>query len=353
MTIRDLDILSAKAVVIGSGCAGLNAADWLVSLGEKDVLLITDGMKRGTSRNAGSDKQTYYKLSLAGGAPDSVLDMANDLIGEGVNGDTALAEAAGSAQAFLRLVQLGVPFPTNEYGEFIGYQTDHDERGRATSAGPLTSKLMTEALEREVVAKGVRVLEPVVAFHILKQNGRAAGVLAFDIAANRLKLVLAANIIAATGGPAVQLYRDHGIDLETELLEVRVCAQHHNGGAAVDSHWQTTLPGLYCAGEAAGSFGAYRPGGSALNATQVGSMRAAQHIVFETQRSIPELSDDLLAQAEEALDAVSLAGNPALLGCEMRREMSCAGAHMRDLSALDSLDKRLAALLGSRGSCTD
>lgn len=517
MTIRDLelDILSAKAVVIGSGCAGLNAADWLVSLGEKDVLLITDGMKRGTSRNAGSDKQTYYKLSLAGGAPDSVLDMANDLIGEGVNGDTALAEAAGSAQAFLRLVQLGVPFPTNEYGEFIGYQTDHDERGRATSAGPLTSKLMTEALEREVLAKGVRVLEPVIAFHILKQNGRAAGVLAFDTAANRLKLVLAANIIAATGGPAqvydasvfpesqcgmsgmliksgarmanlhqwqyglasvkfrwnvsgsyqqvlpryvsidehgterefitdafddpmeavrlcflkgyqwpfdvrkvggssqidllvhrenalgrrvymdfmhnprgldfsrlddetrsylestqtlqatpferllhlnapaVQLYRDHGIDLETELLEVRVCAQHHNGGAAVDSHWQTTLPGLYCAGEAAGSFGAYRPGGSALNATQVGSMRAAQHIVFEAQRSIPELSDELLAQAEAALDAVSLAGNPVSLGCELRREMSRAGAHMRDLSALDTLDKRLSALLESRGSCTD
>ena len=207
MNIRNLetDVLRARTVVIGSGCAGLNAADWLVSLGETDVLLITDGMKRGTSRNAGSDKQTYYKLSLAGAAPDSVQDMANDLIGEGVNGDTALAEAAGSAQAFLKLVQLGVPFPTNEYGEFIGYQTDHDTRGRATSAGPLTSKMMTEALEREVLRKPVRVLDNAVAFRILKQDGRAAGVLAIDTQTGRLKLVLCAHVIAATGGPA-QVY---------------------------------------------------------------------------------------------------------------------------------------------------
>ena len=67
--------IATRTAVIGSGCAGLNAADWLAALGE-DCLLITDGFNRGTSRNTGSDKQTYYRLSLAGDDGDSVGAMA-------------------------------------------------------------------------------------------------------------------------------------------------------------------------------------------------------------------------------------------------------------------------------------
>ncbi|MBQ7488338.1 MAG: hypothetical protein IJT77_12665, partial [Clostridia bacterium] len=77
--------------------------------------------------------------------------------------------------------------------------------------------------------------------------------------------------------PAIDLYKAHGIDLALERLEIRVCAQHHNGGIAVDRNWQSDVPGLYVCGEAAGTFGRKRPGGSALNSTQVGSMRAARH----------------------------------------------------------------------------
>ncbi len=58
--------------------------------------------------------------------------MAQDLFdGGSVNGDTALVEAACSARSFIKLANLGVPFPVNEYGEYIGYQTDHDLRQRA------------------------------------------------------------------------------------------------------------------------------------------------------------------------------------------------------------------------------
>lgn len=77
---------------------------------------------------------------------------------------------------------------------------------------------------------------------------------------------------------AIELYADHGIDLYREYLEIAVCAQHCNGGVAVDGNWQSDVDGLYVAGEAAGTFGVYRPGGSALNSTQVGSLRAAEHI---------------------------------------------------------------------------
>ena len=61
------------AVVIGSGCAGYNCADWLYDLGYKNIALLTEGRLLGTSRNTGSDKQTYYKLSLAGDEGDSVI----------------------------------------------------------------------------------------------------------------------------------------------------------------------------------------------------------------------------------------------------------------------------------------
>ena len=148
---REIPVIALDTLVIGTGCAGYNAADWLYDLGRKDIAILTEGVNIGTSRNTGSDKQTYYKLSIASDGADSVQEMAETLFSGGsVHGDTALAEAAGSLRAFMKLANLGVPFPTNEYGEYVGYKTDHDPRQRATSAGPLTSRFMTEALERSV-----------------------------------------------------------------------------------------------------------------------------------------------------------------------------------------------------------
>ena len=68
-----------NTLIIGSGCAGFNAADRLFSLGVKDVAIITEGINMGTSRNTGSDKQTYYKLSLCGDEGDSVRELAKTL----------------------------------------------------------------------------------------------------------------------------------------------------------------------------------------------------------------------------------------------------------------------------------
>jgi succinate dehydrogenase/fumarate reductase flavoprotein subunit len=76
--------------------------------------------------------------------------------------------------------------------------------------------------------------------------------------------------------PAIDLYASHGIDLYTERLEIAVCAQHCNGGLAVrNSRESTSLKDFYAVGECAGTFGVYRPGGSALNSTQTGSLFAA------------------------------------------------------------------------------
>jgi len=156
----DIDIVSASVIVAGTGSAGFCAADCLSMLGVTDMIMITDKIHAGTSRNAGSDKQTYYKLTLAGDEPDSVRDMAETLFSGGaMDGDVALAEAAWSARAFYHLVEAGVEFPHNRYGEYVGYKTDHDPRQRATSAGPYTSKSMVEHLQARVRAAGVPVLE--------------------------------------------------------------------------------------------------------------------------------------------------------------------------------------------------
>ena len=149
-----------NTAIVGSGAAGYNAADCLWRAGQHDILLLTENRLCGTSRNTGSDKQTYYKLTLSGSDGDSVREMAQTLFdGQCVDGDTALCEAALSAPCFLRLAELGVEFPRSRYGEYVGYKTDHDPRRRATSAGPYTSKRMTQMLEAAVCADGVPMLD--------------------------------------------------------------------------------------------------------------------------------------------------------------------------------------------------
>ena len=466
-SVYKIPSFSYHTLIVGTGAAGFNAADTLYNLGVTDIAILTEGISMGTSRNTGSDKQTYYKLTLAGGMPDSVRGMAETLFECGsMHGDIALCEAAGSAKAFFKLVSLGVPFPANEMGEYVGYKTDHDPAMRATSCGPLTSKLMTEALEKSVRAKNIPIVDGCRVIRLLTDENdgddttrqtKIAGCAALCEDAitqdNPAGLVffLCDNLVWAAGGPsaiykstvypesqtcahgalflagvkgasltesqygiastkfrwnlsgtyqqvlpryisvdkdgteheflndyfpdashqltaiflkgyewpfdprkifkdgrrgssavdlavfaelqkgrrvyldfmhnptcadkdgaldislleeiprqylsnsdalldtpiarlakmnpkAIKLYADHGIDLTSELLEIAVCAQHNNGGIAVDADWQTSVEGLYCAGEAAGTFGICRPGGTALNSTQVGSARAAQHI---------------------------------------------------------------------------
>ncbi len=462
-------------LIIGTGCAGFNAADRLYDFGIKDIAIITEGRFMGTSRNTGSDKQTYYKLSLCGADADSVRELADTLYsGGGVMGEHALCEAAYSTRCFMRLVELGVPFPTNEFGEYAGYKTDHDPRTRATSCGPLTSKYMTEALERSVISKGIEIIDFQRVIKILTKDNAVTGVALANTVTGDVSVIACKNVILCTGGPAcvykntvypesqhgaiglaidagaalsnmeqwqygiasikfrwnlsgsyqqvlpryisvdkngneneflyeklgtdslgfiflkgyqwpfdtkkadgssmvdilvaeqikmgnrvyldftknpkglengfdplpkeaydylerskallgtpierlekmnigaIELYSDHGICLYKEPLEIAVCAQHCNGGVAVDENWQSEINGLYAAGEAAGTFGVYRPGGSALNSTQVGSLRAAEHISkkastssFKPSYALPSIKYGLsnLAEIKDALSS--------------------------------------------------
>ena len=197
--------------VVGTGAAALSAALAVKNNREYNggVLVLTEGMNMGTSRNTGSDKQTYYKLATGINTPDCAANMAKDYFkGGSMHGDLALTEAMGSLRGFYRLVSLGVPFPSDRYGEYTGYKTDHDQFMRATSCGPLTSKYMTEALEAACKTAGVPFLDGYRAVQVLTEDGSAVGVVC--IAENEisddnpagLAVVLCGSLIWATGGPS-------------------------------------------------------------------------------------------------------------------------------------------------------
>jgi len=97
--------------------------------------------------------------------------------------------------------------------------------------------------------------------------------------------------LSAMNPPAIEIYKEHGIDLYSEPLEIAVCAQHNNGGFAVDMWWQSNIPRTFVIGEMAGTHGVKRPGGSALNAGQVGGLRAAEYIVNVYGCDLADYSD--------------------------------------------------------------
>ncbi len=146
--------------------------------------------------------------------PDSVRAMAQDLFnGRCMHGDIALCEAQGSVQAFMKLVNLGVPFPHDKYGSWAGYKTDHDPKARATSAGPYTSKMMFIALSEEVRKRKIKVLDNHHVVELLtdRDKMKVIGALAIDTKAknpqNAFVLFNAVNIILGTGGPG-DIYED-------------------------------------------------------------------------------------------------------------------------------------------------
>ncbi|MBN2477158.1 MAG: FAD-binding protein [Pirellulales bacterium] len=200
-----LPITWVHTLIIGSGAAGLNAAVQLKANGVDDVLIVTEGLQMGTSINTGSDKQTYYKLSMCGADADAPGILAETFFaGGGMHGDLALVEASLSARGFIHLVNLGVPFPRDAYGQFVGYKTDHDPRQRATSIGPYTSQAMCRALIRQVERLEIPVRQECNVVQLLTvgsgEDRRAAGALVLN-AEGALEAIGAENVVFAVGGP--------------------------------------------------------------------------------------------------------------------------------------------------------
>ncbi|MDH7602274.1 MAG: FAD-binding protein [Armatimonadota bacterium] len=240
----EVPVYHLNTVIVGSGAAGMNCAVHLyeffeqkgVSNPQDRIAVVTAGVGLGASRMSGSDKQTYYKLGTSPSVADSALDFARTLTAFGcMHGDVALAEAESSLREFYHLVQVGVPFPHDPEGAYIGYKTDHDPYERATSAGPKTSLYMSECLQKQAERYGIRVFDQqeVAKLINVSDNGtkRIAGVLTFDKSrlddpCCGLTLFLCENLVLAAGGPGelyeISVYPPsqigiHGLALEAGL----------------------------------------------------------------------------------------------------------------------------------------
>ena len=139
--------------------------------------------------------------------------------------------------------------------------------------------------------------------------------------------------------PAIDLYKSKGVDISKEYLEIALCAQHNNGGIAVDKWWQTSVRGLFAAGECAGTHGISRPGGSALNAGQVGSLRAAQFISQNPNAPIPKKEFLEIAQNVQIKTDKSAVEQIE----RVRRRMSDFAAAVRDKEKINAALKETIA----------
>jgi succinate dehydrogenase/fumarate reductase flavoprotein subunit len=211
LTVQGISIpvFFTHVLILGSGAASLSCAVHLNRMGCDDVTIVTDNSLGGTSRNTGSDKQTYYRLNDSGLVPDSPYAMADSYLeGGAMHGDIAFVEAQGSSQAFYNLVSLGVPFPHNRYGGYTGYKTDHDPSNRGISLGPYTSKVMIEKLRAEVSKMDILQLDHRDAVQLLKtEENRISGALFLDkkdTSSENLgfSVILSDHVVMGTGGPA-------------------------------------------------------------------------------------------------------------------------------------------------------
>jgi len=532
-----INVHHVNTVIVGAGAAGMNCAAHLYEFmsgkgvpdPEKRIAVVTAGIGLGASRMSGSDKQTYYKLGTSPDVPDSAEEFAKTLTAAGCcHGDLALAEAIGSLREFYHLVQLGVLFPTDSMGTFIGYKTDNDPFERATSAGPKTSRFMSECLQNQLEHYGVPIRDNQEVAHLLTvgsgQSKKVAGVVTIDNleAQNsnlsragprelKINVFLGSNIVLAAGGPgelykasvypkgqvgihglafkaglmaenltesqfglastkfrwnvsgtymqaiprifsadanggnqreflaeffpsmskmatniflkgyqwpfdpqriessqsslidilvfdetqkgrrvfmdflhnpvgnksmkdfhlddlepeaynylkkagalqstpierlrcmnplAIEIYKENGIDLYCEPLEIAVCAQHNNGGFAVDKWWQSNVPHTFIIGEMAGTHGVKRPGGAALNAGQVGGLRAAEYIVNVYGSGLPDYSkehSEIDGQLTDLIKKLATYKSPDGLVPEevieqIQNRMTASAGHIRELN---------------------
>jgi len=529
---QTVTIYRYNTIIVGSGAAGMNCAVHLYEfMGQKGVdnpqeriAVVTAGIGLGASRMSGSDKQTYYKMGTGPDVPDSAEEFAKSLTAAGCcHGDLALAEAIASLREFYHLVQAGVPFPHDPMGSYCGYKTDNDPYERATSAGPKTSKYMSECLQRHVEQYGIKIYDGQEVAYLLTvgsgESKQIVGVVTIDkkkvVRDNfAINVFFCANLVLAAGGPgelyktsvypkgqvgihglafeagligenltesqfglasikfrwnvsgtymqaiprifstdvdgnnehefltdffpsmskmatdiflkgyqwpfdpqrienlqsslidilvfsetqkgrrvfmdflhnpvgksgmkefdisalepeaaeylkktgafqdtpierlfamnppAIEVYKENGIDLYSEPLEIAVCAQHNNGGFAVNKWWQSNIPRTFVIGEMAGTHGVKRPGGSALNAGQVGGLRAAEYIVnvygcpledgpdySDKQADIDRQLSRFVAKLEGYKSSSGLVPEEVIE--EIQGRMTASAGHIRELS---------------------
>lgn len=129
--------------------------------------------------------------------------------------------------------------------------------------------------------------------------------------------------------------RDLGLDITKEPIEVKPGTHYCLGGIHINERTESSIPGLYAAGEVAGNIhGANRTSGNALAETQVFGARAgacaAQHAAAASQ---PSLDQTAVAVEAQRLEGLLRERPDALRPVEVKRKLKAVMqrhlAHLR------------------------
>ncbi|NQV07076.1 L-aspartate oxidase [bacterium] len=197
MNIQRFDqVITADAVVVGAGVAGLSAA---LGMAPKKVLLVTK-----TALGDGSTRLAQGGIAAAVGPDDSPSAHAADTIavGAGLNDVGAVSVLTGEGpDRILDLVAAGARFDRGEAGEFrLGREAGHGARRILHADGDATGAEVSRALTAAVLAAShVTVVEGCFATDLIVDAGRVAGTACRTGDGSKLAL-LAPAVVLATGG---------------------------------------------------------------------------------------------------------------------------------------------------------
>ena len=308
------DVVGAAALHLGSGAP--------VTLSAKATILATGGLTRLYRRNSASANMggDGYALALRAGA--SLVDME-----------------------FVQFFPIGHLAP-----RLIGMDPIMWDPFRYKLGGRLLNNRMEEFTQHYGVAEDGKyvITRDVGSFAILKEveAGRGSphgGVyLSFQHCPERA--------LREAFGPVIDRLAANGIDLTKMPIEVAPIAHYHMGGIVTDAGMQTTLPGLFAAGEAVGGAnGANRLSGNAITEALVFGRRAGRNAASYVKRlkTSPDHADNAHeVTALVASNAPTRAFNTVAMQEALQKTMQDNVGALRN-------GTRIAAALETIGSLTD
>ncbi len=138
-------------------------------------------------------------------------------------------------------------------------------------------------------------------------------------------------------GPVVDRLLGNGIDLTKAAIEVSPIAHYHMGGIRVDAHMQSSVPGLFAAGEAVGGAnGANRLSGNAIPEALVFGRVAGESAAAAARKTASSAFSGKAAHAAfeliEACDSAAGSSAPAIR--ELQDVMQRHAGPLRDAGGL-------------------
>jgi len=224
-------------------------------------------------------------IVLASGGAGRIFKITTNAAQDTGDG-MASAYNIGAKLVDMEMVQFhptGMVFPESHQGVLVT-EAVRGEGGILfnTSRERFMQRYEPEKMElagRDVVARSI-------ATEILEGRGTPKGGVYLDVSH------LPANVIEEHLPSMLRQFRDVGVDIRKESMEVAPTAHHFMGGVQIDENAATNIPGLYAAGEITGGVhGGNRLGGNALADTQVFGKRAGENAAKYARETALQIAD--------------------------------------------------------------